>query len=55
MDETVHEYQLFVAPVVVGGGRRFFPDDVRVDLEPLDGRRFGNGVLGQRHGVMRQE
>ncbi|MDH2429170.1 dihydrofolate reductase family protein [Sphaerisporangium sp. TRM90804] len=47
----VDEYQLFVGPAIVGGGNRFFPDDVRVDLELLDERRFGNGVLYLRYGV----
>jgi hypothetical protein len=28
-----------------------FPDDVRVDLELLDERRFGNGVVYLRYGV----
>jgi dihydrofolate reductase len=41
----VDEYHLFVTPVVVGGGTRWLPDGVRLDLEPLDERRFGNGVV----------
>jgi dihydrofolate reductase len=41
----VDELQLFVAPVVVGGGKRFLPDDVRLRLELLDERRFGNGTV----------
>jgi dihydrofolate reductase len=41
----VDEYQLFVTPVVVGGGKRSLPDGVRVQLELLDERRFGNGVV----------
>ena len=41
----VDEFHLFVAPVVVGGGKRFLPDDVRLQLELLDERRFGNGVV----------
>ncbi|MCW2572618.1 MAG: bifunctional deaminase-reductase domain protein [Frankiales bacterium] len=41
----VDECHLFVNPVVVGGGTRALPDDVRVDLELLDERRFGNGVV----------
>ncbi len=45
----VDEYQLYVAPVVVGEGTRFFPDDVRVDLELLEERRFGNGVVTLRY------
>jgi len=41
----VDEYHLFLAPIVVGGGTRALPDDVRVKLELLDERRFGNGVV----------
>ena len=41
----VDEYQLFVAPMVVGGGKRFLPDNVRMKLELLDERRFGNGMV----------
>jgi dihydrofolate reductase len=41
----VDECHLFVAPVVVGGGTRFLPDDLRLDLELLGERRFGNGVV----------
>ncbi len=47
----VDEYELFVAPAVVGGGTRFFPDDVRVDLELLDERPIGNGMMYLRYGV----
>jgi dihydrofolate reductase len=36
---------LFVTPIVVGGGTRSLPNDVRVALELLDERRFGNGVV----------
>ncbi len=31
--------------MVVGGGTRALPDDVRVRLELLDERRFGNGMV----------
>jgi dihydrofolate reductase len=41
----VDEYQLFLAPVVVGGGKQSLPDDVRLNLELLDERRFGSGVV----------
>ena len=36
---------LFVAPVVVGGGKRALPDLVRLELELLDEHRFGNGMV----------
>ena len=45
----VDEIQLFVAPVVVGGGKRALPDGVRVGLELLDERRFGSGMVFLRY------
>jgi dihydrofolate reductase len=41
----VDECHLFLTPIVVGGGKRSLPDDVRLTLELLDERRFGNGVV----------
>jgi dihydrofolate reductase len=41
----VDEWHLFVTPIVVGGGKQSLPDDVRVKLELLDERRFGNGMV----------
>jgi dihydrofolate reductase len=41
----VDEYHLFLTPIVVGGGNRALPDDVRVKLELLDERRLGGGVV----------
>jgi dihydrofolate reductase len=41
----VDEYHLFVEPIAVGGGKRSLPDDVLVELDLLDERRFGNGVV----------
>jgi dihydrofolate reductase len=41
----VDEYQLFLVPVVVGGGKRSLPDNVRVDVELLDERRFRSGTV----------
>jgi dihydrofolate reductase len=46
----VDEVHLFVCPVVVGGGKPGLPRGVRVDLELLDERRFGNGVVYMRYG-----
>jgi dihydrofolate reductase len=45
----VDELQLFVAPVVVGGGKRSLPDHVHLKLELLDERRFGSGVVYLRY------
>jgi dihydrofolate reductase len=41
----VDECQLFIAPIVVGGGIQSLPDNVRLKLELLDERRFGNGMI----------
>ena len=41
----VDEYHLFVVPMVVGGGKRSLPNDVRLQLELVDERRFGNGMV----------
>ena len=41
----VDECHLFLCPIVVGGGKRALPDDVRTQLELLDERRFRNGVV----------
>jgi dihydrofolate reductase len=45
----VDEIGLFLTPIVVGGGTRALPDDVRLPLELLDERRFGNGVAYLRY------
>ncbi|MBV9005280.1 MAG: dihydrofolate reductase family protein [Solirubrobacterales bacterium] len=41
----VDEWRLFVGPIVVGGGKRALPDNVRVELELMDERRFRSGVV----------
>jgi dihydrofolate reductase len=47
----VDELHLFVAPVIVGGGNQALPDNLRLKLELLDERRFGNGMLFLRYGT----
>jgi len=47
----VDEWQLFVNPIVVGGGTRALPDNVRIELELLDERRFVNGVVYLQYGT----
>ncbi len=41
----VDECHLFVAPIVVGGGKPSLPNGVRLKLELLKERRFGNGTV----------
>jgi len=45
----VDEYQLFVTPVMVGGGTSVFPDGVRAGLDLVDQRRFASGVVYLRY------
>ena len=45
----VDECHLFIAPVVVGGGKRSLPDGVRLGLELLDERRFEGGMVYLRY------
>jgi riboflavin biosynthesis pyrimidine reductase len=47
----VDELHLFLTPIVVGGGTRSLPDDVRLKLELLDERRFGSGVVHLHYGT----
>jgi dihydrofolate reductase len=45
----VDECHLFLAPIVVGGGNRSLPDNVRLNLELLDERRFRSGFVHLRY------
>ncbi len=45
----VDELQLFLVPVLVGGGKRALPDGARSDLELLDTRRFASGAVYLRY------
>ena len=45
----VDECQLFLTPIVVGGGKPSLPNSVRLDLELLSERRFRSGVVFVRY------
>jgi dihydrofolate reductase len=45
----VDEIRLFLSPIIVGGGTRGLPDDVRLGLELLDERRFDDGTVYLRY------
>jgi dihydrofolate reductase len=47
----VDECQLFIHPVVVGEGKPAFLSDARIQLELLEERRFGNGVVNLRYRI----
>lgn len=48
---VIDECQLFVWPMVVGGGKPALPHGIRTDLELLDEHRFDNGVIYVRYRV----
>ena len=45
----VDEYQLFLVPVLVGGGKPALPDGVRLSLELVEERRFRSGTVFLRY------
>lgn len=47
----VDEIHPILCPVIVGGGKPFFPDGVRLDLDLIGERHFGNGVVVLRYAV----
>jgi riboflavin biosynthesis pyrimidine reductase len=49
----VDECWCVVVPVLVGGGLRALPDDVRLDLELTEERRFTGGSVFLRYAVRR--
>ncbi|MFL4478443.1 dihydrofolate reductase family protein [Paeniglutamicibacter sp. ORCA_105] len=49
----IDECQVYVAPMLVGGGKRMFPEGIRHSLELLDERRFENGMVFLRYSVGR--
>ncbi|HEX5828731.1 MAG TPA: dihydrofolate reductase family protein [Candidatus Limnocylindrales bacterium] len=52
--DLIDEYRPMVHPVLVGGGIPFFPrQERRADLELLETRPFGSGVVSLRYRVAR--
>jgi len=47
----IDECQLFLIPVIVGGGKSALPDNVQLELELLEERRFSNGTVFLRYQV----
>ena len=45
----IDECHLFFTPSIVGGGKRCLPANVRLELELLEERRFGSGVVFLRY------
>jgi dihydrofolate reductase len=47
--DLVDEYSLLVYPLVLGAGKRLFPEGVRTDLELIESRPFPTGVVLMRY------
>jgi dihydrofolate reductase len=47
--QLIDEYHLFLYPVALGGGKPFFADHTRVNLELLETRTFSNRVVHLRY------
>jgi dihydrofolate reductase len=45
----IDECQLFIIPILVGGGKPALPDNLRLELELLAEQRFGNGTVYLRY------
>ncbi|HEV3212049.1 MAG TPA: dihydrofolate reductase family protein [Acidimicrobiales bacterium] len=48
----VDECQLYLAPIIVGGGTQGLPSGVRLSLELVDERRFRSGFVYLHHRVL---
>lgn len=51
----VGEVHLFITPILVGGGTRALPRDVRIDLELAGARTFDSGVVHLHHRTPRPQ
>jgi dihydrofolate reductase len=45
----VDEYSLLVYPIVLGGGKKLFPEGLRVNLRLLETHAFPSGVVLMRY------
>ena len=48
-ENLVDEYSLHVYPLVLGGGKRLFPDGTRVNLKLIESQALPTGVVFQRY------
>ncbi|MBI2333732.1 MAG: dihydrofolate reductase [Chloroflexi bacterium] len=52
-NDLVDEYALHVYPLVLGGGKKLFPEGTRVNLKLIDSTALPTGVLFQRYEPVR--
>jgi dihydrofolate reductase len=45
----IDDCHLFLIPIIVGGGKHALPDNIRLELELLEERRFSSGVVFLRY------
>jgi dihydrofolate reductase len=45
----IDEVHLFLAPILVGGGKPALPSNIRLELELLEERRFRKGMVHLRY------
>lgn len=51
--DLVDEYSLLVYPLVLGSGKKLFPDGLRVNLRLVESRPFPSGVVLMRYAAER--
>jgi dihydrofolate reductase len=47
----IDDCHLFIAPVLVGSGKRGLPEGIHINLELMNERRFGNGMVYLHYGL----
>ena len=52
-NDLVDEYSLLVYPLVLGGGKRLFPQGKRINLELIEAQALPTGVVYQRYRTAR--
>jgi dihydrofolate reductase len=50
-NDLIDEYSLLVYPVVLGGGKKIFPDGLRTNLRLVESKSFPTGVTLMRYAV----
>ncbi len=48
----VDELQMRICPVIIGRGKRYFPEDIRLNLELIEERRFRSGEIFLRYAIL---